>query len=571
MRTILAQEQGVFPNTGEDCTELFAMMLRNNPSDTHFMIQPGRYDFFSEKARPQEYYLSNSDIVNPRRLSIELSEMQNILFDGNGAQFVFHGQTTPFTIDESKNISLRNLTIDWDIPLTAEGRVIRVAAGYIDVEIDPVLYPHEVEKGRLWFTGENWREAVWDWGNTEFDINTGKVAFGRGDTFPKTTQELLPDGAVRFWGDFKMFPHPENIIVLRHGQRVHSGIFIQNSKDVSVESVTLHATGGLGILAQFSENLNFYRVQMLPNRAKGRLFVSGHDDGIHLSANSGTVCVEECSFLGLMDDPLNLHGIAAKLEMIVDEKTLQGRFMHCQSKGFTQWAMPGHTISFLDAQDMHELTKGRVQDFKLKTSETFLLTLDEPLPPNVCAGTSLENISCTAALTCRNNYFGSCRARGILFCTPKPVLIENNIFESAGAAVLIAGDASTWYESGRCQEVMIRGNYFGDSCLTSEYLGGQGIISIHPELPCAKKEYPCHKNISIEDNVFVTADARVLYALCTLNLHFCKNRIIRSYTYPPREPQHSIVVLEQCTDAEMNNNLFVGDVVGQYTDILERK
>ena len=564
MKTIQAEQWGIRPDTGEDCTAAFARLLGENPRATEFVLAPGRYDFDAAHAARRDYALSNSDIVSPRHLSLQLCGMEDVVFNGNGAQLVFHGQTMPFTVDQSQGVTIKNLTIDWAVPLTAEGEIIAAAPDFIDVAIDPALFPHEVADDTLYFTGEGWREPVWPWGNTEFDARTGKVAFGRGDTFPKTTQALLPSGAVRFYGNFTgAQPQPGNVLVLRHGQRVHAGIFMQNSAQLAVEDVTLHATRGLGILAQFCEDLHFCRVSLLPNRAKGRRFASGHDDGIHLSANSGTVTVDQCSFLGLMDAPLNLHGIAAKIEAVEGGRTLQGRFMHSQSNNFDQWALPGQTVAFLDGQDMHQLAQGNVKRFVLCTPETFCLEFEDDLPADVQAGASLENLSRTAALICRNNWFGSCRARSLLVCTPQPVLIENNLFESAGAAILIAGDASTWYESGRCQKVTIRGNHFADCCLTSHYLGGEAIISIHPELPHPRAEHPCHRNITIENNLFETSHARLLYALCTAGLRFCRNRVFRSYTYPPRCQEQQRVTLELCTDAAVGDNLLVGRVVGQ--------
>jgi hypothetical protein len=44
------------------------------------------------------------------------------------------------------------------------------------------------------------------------------------------------------------------------------------------------------------------------------------------------------------------------------------------------------------------------------------------------------------------------------------VLIENNRFPSSGSAILIAGDANAWYESGAVRDVTIRGHVFGESC-----------------------------------------------------------------------------------------------------------
>lgn len=559
MKTVYAEHWGVCPDSGLDATAQLRRMLIANPDDTQFILSPGRYDFFAAGGEEKDYVLSNSDAINPHRLSIVLSGMKHIIFNGNGARFIFHGHTMPFTVDGSHSVTIKNLTIDWEIPLTAEGVVVRATPTYIDLAIDPALFPHRVEGDRLLFTGEDWEEAVWQWGNTEFDVRTGRVAENRGDTFPPTVQTLLPDGTVRFFGTFVHMPQEGNVVVLRHGKRIHAGIFLQDSTDVTVEAVTIHSTGGLGILAQFCTDLQFRRVSMLPNRSKGRRFVSGHDDGIHLTANSGTVLVEACSFLGLMDDPLNLHGIAAKIDKIVDAHTIQGRFMHEQSKGFTQWAAPGDTVSFVNARDMHTVAERRARSFSLSTPETFLLVLEGPIPLEVGEGDSLENLTCTAALICRNNHFGSCRARGILFCTPKPVLVENNIFESSGAAILIAGDASSWYESGSCRDVVIRGNYFASCCLSSSYLGGDAVISIHPEVGVPTARYPCHSNIRIEENLFQTEGVPLLYALSASGLTFCGNRLARSHTYPARCPGRAIITLSHCTDVTIQENLPVGD------------
>lgn len=564
MKRYFLREFGILPDQEEDCTLALNAVWKELPDDSELVMDPGSYRFRAEAALQVPYVLSNSDPMDLHHVSVLLARRKKLVLNGNGAKWLFHGQTMPISIDSCQEITIRNLTIDWDIPLTAEGRVVHGEETFVDLAIDPGLYPFHIEGDTLVFDGGDWHEAVYRGGNTEFDSHAGKVAAGRGDTFPPTRQELLPDGRVRFYGAFgEKYPREGNVIVLRHGRREHPGVLIHGSREVSLEQMTIYGNGGLGILAQFSRDLSFRKIDMIPNREAGRQFASGHDDGIHLSANSGRVTVEECSFLGLMDDPINLHGIAAKMERRIDPYTILGRFMHPQSKGYAKWAGPGHTIALLDGQDMHELLQRRVRSFELLTPETFQLTLEEALPEQAEGELSLENISSTAELVCRNNYFGSCRARGLLVCTPKPVLVENNIFESAGAAILVAGDNCTWYESGRCQEVRIRNNYFSDCCLTSEYMGGKGIVSICPELPRPTAEYPFHRNIVIEKNVFHTSNGRVLYALCTRGLKIQNNRIVRSYTYPPDGEEAQLFTLEHCTEVEIGDNLLVGDVVGR--------
>lgn len=132
----------------------------------------------------------------------------------------------------------------------------------------------------------------------------------------------------------------------------------------------------------------------------------------------------------------------------------------------------------------------------------------------------------------RNNIVRNNRARGTLFTTPGKVLVEGNLFDhSSGAAILLAGDAQGWYESGACHEVVIRRNTFINN-LTSRYQFTNAIISIYPEVKQLnnQKDY-YHRNILIEDNVFKTFDVPLLFAISAENIKFINNRIIYNNDY----------------------------------------
>ena len=57
--------------------------------------------------------------------------MENIVFYGNGSSFIFHGQTMPFTIEKCRGIIVKGISIDWEIPLSAEGTVVTSGTDYI--------------------------------------------------------------------------------------------------------------------------------------------------------------------------------------------------------------------------------------------------------------------------------------------------------------------------------------------------------------------------------------------------------------------------------------------------------
>ncbi len=148
-------------------------------------------------------------------------------------------------------------------------------------------------------------------------------------------------------------------------------------------------------------------------------------------------------------------------------------------------------------------------------------------------GDALENLTWSPEVTIRGCHFASNRARGVLISTPGRVLVESNRFESSGSAILIAGDANYWHESGAVTEVTIRGNVFEAPCLTSMYQFCEGIISICPEIPKLDPAFPFHRNIRIEDNEFHPFDFPVLYAKSTAGLTFSNNRLIRSRALLP--------------------------------------
>lgn len=567
MKKVLAKDYGLIPNVRRDSTKLLGHLLEQFRQDTIFELEYGEYHFYSTEAMEREYILSNTGEQGTRYCSIVLDNMKNIVIDGQGSQLTFHGKLQPISIDNCSEIVVQNIDIDWEIPLTAEGVVIDCKENYVDIRIDHSQFPYYIKENKLVFIGEDWESELWKSGHIEFDGEYKQVGFLSGDTFPETTQEELSPGVIRFHGDFKKMYQINNIIVLRHGSRKHAGIFAQESSNLHFDNIAIHCTGGLGILAQFCENLYFKEIVFKPSEKRNRKISSGHDDGIHLSNNSGLVVVENSVFRGLMDDSINIHGTSVIIGEKVNSKTLLCRFGSKESSGFKHWVKKGQEISFLKSKTLQSVGKGIVVSYKLIEEESFILCFEQDVPDEIRAGDAIENLSNTAEFICRNNYFGSGRARGLLVSTPKPVLIEYNIFESSGTAILIAGDANFWYESGACHDVVIKNNMFNSVCLSSNYMSCEAIISICPEILEPDKEKPFHSSIYIEGNVFTPFDYPVLYAKSTTGLWFNNNRIIRSHIFAPWHPRKHMLTFEYCSDVNVSGNVMVGNVLGKDVNI----
>jgi alpha-glucosidase len=525
---------------------------------------PGRYDFWPEYSEEKMYYESNTDVIPLRRCPILLNNLHNLILEGNNAEFVFHDRMQPITIDNCTDIAIKDVNVDWDVPLTAQARIKSVANDHIDIAVDPVAYPYTIEQGKLVFLGEGWKSAWWD--AMEFDSATRQIVPGTadeclGEGFQDYTAEVLPSGLIRLHYPFKRKPAPGNMLVLRHSKRDHAGVFIYNSRNITIDRLNLYHTAGLGILSQYSEDLTFESVHCVPNPAKNRYF-SGHDDGMHFSNCKGRINVDSCTFQGLMDDPINVHGTSVQVIERLNDQRVRCKFMHEQSIGF-EWARIGDTIGLIDHETMVTIGKAVVKAFDPSDPQIFELTFNGPLAPKLGVADALENLTWTPDVWIHNSYFGSNRARGILVSTPGKVVIEHNVFESSGSAILIPGDANAWFESGAVHDVLISNNDFKETCLTSIYQFCEAIISVDPEIPKLDPTKPFHRNIRIENNTFHPFDYPILFAKSTRGLTFVDNKIIHSTRYTPFHPNHSMISLVACSDITIKGNQLTADVRGK--------
>lgn len=570
---ILAQPQiidvsdfGVHPNTRQDATQAVARALEAAKGRKVVVSFPaGEYHFWRENGAERDLFLSNSDVANPRRVAIWIEGQRNLTLQGKGVRLVFHDRIIPFVIEKSENVKLSGFEVDWERPLMSQARVQGADADGITLQISDE-FPYAIEQGKLWFTDKAWRRQVWSF--MEFDPSTKGVAAGTGDAgclgggWQNYVATELSPGHVRLKYKFSRLPKVGNVLVARHGLRDHCGTFIENSKNISLQDMNYRHTSGLGVLAQYSENLAYRNVNVMPDPIGQRLF-AGHDDGFHFSNCKGSIVVDGCRFEGLMDDPINVHGTCVRIVEKLDKRTVRCRFMHDQSKGF-RFGNQGDEISFIEHETMASLGIGKVVELKPISVEEFTVTFATDLPEQLKTTDALENLTWTPSLEVRNSVFGPVRARGLLVSTPKKVRIENCVFRSSGSAILIAGDANYWFESGAVRDVLIQNNLF-ENCLTSPYQFCDAVISVHPEIP--KAGLPFHRNIRIQNNRFVTFDRPVLWAKSVDGLEFSGNEIATSRAIAPWHPNPNGLTIIDCQRVNVFGNRRADDYKGTSVQI----
>jgi hypothetical protein len=586
---------GAKPNTTEDTIPAIQSALKQmqNENNCTLFFPAGEYHCYPNHADRREYYISNTDVINPRRIGFLFKDMHNITLEGephleeSPSKLIFHGRICPVVADHTDTLTVRNLVIDWDRSLESESRVIAVEKNYIDIELNETQYPFVIEHGKIRFIvtdvedpqvttpkiKRTWKEKIsrsfWSgekwWGVMEFDPETRTIPPNTGDStlgwgWNTYKAKRIGPNIVRLYHRFRNPPKVGHWLVMRHHNRDHAGMFFTQSKNLAVVNVSLFTTQGLGIISQFCENLLFNRVRFVPNRKK-RMFISGRDDGLHFSNCKGQIMVESCAFEGLMDDPMNVHGTSVAI-ISKDTQRIIGRFMHNQSIGFI-WAQHGDVVSFINRKSMKSIGTATVKNFRLCDCQTFEIEFETPIPAPIKEQDAMENLSWTPDLTFRNNQVLSCRARGILVSTPGKVIIEQNYFKSSGSPILIAGDANYWWESGAVKDVTIRDNIFSEFCLANMYGDCEAIISIAPVIPQLDYQTPFHRQILIEQNKFYPSDYPVLYARSTTDLTFRNNYIEHSHRFAPYHHRKATISLDACSQVRIERNEWHGEVLGK--------
>ena len=506
--------------------------LREAPGST-LKLAKGEYHFHAAGALKRHFHVSNHDQPTWQPTAIPLVDLRNVTIDGQGSTFIFHGLVQPVLVMDSDRVTIRGIGIDYAIPHHSQGIVTKTAPGFYEMSVDQKAFPHEFRNGSLVFKGEGWEAREPGWGIV-FDGKTGEIVAGTSDyKFGGKTTELAP-GRYRVENDIaKSGIKAGDALTMRQASvsmRPHPAIVLYRAKDTVLENCPIHSAHGMGLIAQRSENIRVTGGGVHPRKGSGRYF-STNADATHYSNCKGAIISENGVYSGMMDDAINVHCTCLQVTAKPDARSLRCKYMHEQSVGF-EIASPGESLRFITAKTLTDgETRKIVAMRKLSTTEV-LFTFDTPVPDSVVVGDALENPEWQPSVIFRGNLVKHNRARGTLFTTNQPVLVENNTFDTiAGSAILLAGDANGWFESGACHDVLIRKNKFINN-LTSRFQFTEAIIVAYPGVPDLKAQAQrYHSNVRIEDNDFETFDVPLVHAISTDGIAFTGNRVTYNDRY----------------------------------------
>lgn len=550
---------------------LAQFMEADAKSISEIKFEKGTYHFYPDKGL--ELYAQVSNHNNGlAKTAFPIFHMKNLTIDGQGSTFIFHGIIIPFSIENSENIKIVNVAVDWGMSFHSEGLIVAndPEKKTFDMQISND-YPYEIRNGQLYFIKEYFEHNIGQ--SILFDPITKGVSFDTESYTSLTTRnktkiqnnvkdikykytvdprspenskvgmedrlvvEQLKPGLVRVFNHGKKLPEVGKILTMKGEQgqnRFAPAFHVVSSKNFEATNVAVHHACGMGLIAENSENLTLDNFNITPSN--GRM-VSTTADATHFVGCRGKITIKNCTFNNQLDDAVNVHGTYQEVVDILGEDSIGIKVGHYQQQGFSI-GVANDTIGLVNLHhSFFEYDKLTLKSIVKINSRYQIVTFNEKIPAALKIGDYIENLSAYPELLVQNCKIGKNRARGLLLSTPKKIVVENTIFSTEMEAILVPVESGYWYESGSALNLTIRNNTFQDC-----NIGGQnrGIIRFVTDDDSNNIAF---KNIVIENNTFNQFDNMILEVNNTENLKFSGNTITNSGTYKmlfPWNPAFSI-------------------------------
>lgn len=533
---------------------------------SRLVLVPGVYQIHPHQARERFAWVSNHD-DGLRRTPFPVWGAKNLEINGSGALLVMRGlRMVPIMIYDSENVTIRNLRIDWNRALHAQGTIVAVNPGddSFEAEFLPECNARMLDGQLVHGMGEGLNRAKAPWQlqpavgwrqNLQWthwiDAETGAPlphpqqmplhAFSSWNPRLQRAAEVEQVGPNRFRFRHALPTLPAvGTAFAAKGMlmpnRTSPAIHIAGSRDVTVEDVVVHHAGGMGLIAENTENIVLRRYQVRLPENSSRL-VTTTADGSHFSQCSGRILVEDCLFENMLDDAINVHGVHAIVDAAPADDRVGIRLRHFQQLGL-DYVRPGERIRFCSRETLLPYAERTVKSVRRISEVYYDVTFTEPVRAVLRPDSIVDNASRQPDFVFRGNTVRRNRGRGVLATTGGRVVVEDNLFErpgggGMGVTILLEGDAAVWHESGAVEDVTIRRNTFVTLNPRS------AAIVVAPRQPgVTDVQPPYHRNIRIEGNTFRVAGPILLEANRVAGLRFANNTVAAANpgAAMPREP-----------------------------------
>jgi hypothetical protein len=526
---------GAVPNDGKNDAPaiLSAIEACKGKQIAKLVFPSGTYDIYGGQKNERGRSQSSLDINNVKNMTIE----------GNGSEFIGHDYSTMFHFTDCHNITINNLTIDWDpLPYT-HGKVVKVDSNYLDIE---VIAPFTAQAGRR------------TEGLLGYDPELHRMARRYTDHYQlgyEKTSEVMRPGVMRLFigrqDRFKgVLPPVGKYIIARHQIYGYQAFQFLKCSKVQIENVNIYSNPGMGLIAAQSRDFLIRHLKVMIRPGSGR-WMSTTADATNFSGCRGTIVMENCLFEGMGDDATNIRSGSYQ---VVAERLDDRRLSISGGKrgGIPTSPEVGDKLE-LSGEDKLLLPYATVTVRSVeidKKEKRLVVEFSDKLPERIGKGDIVGNASSCPSVRIRDCTVIRNRARGFIIKT-RDVIIEDCTFQDVSVSPIgLETDINAWWEAIGSHDVIVRNNRFIDCRFEPGYLSG--VIESHTMSQTAPAGV--HQRITIENNIILGSDKNAVKIGSTDGVNIINNII--------DQPKEEAILIYNSRNIRINGNKLTNSKMG---------
>jgi len=514
-------------------------------------------------AEPGTYYFQQTTLVGGREVYVVVSpnnehdQLQNVTIDLGSSDLIFaNALYEAFNISNCNNLVLSNFSVDYQILPFTQLHVLAVLNSTQILAIPQRPLPSQPPYA-----------DVYQLEQTQFNEKVPTTLYGfdfRGGRLNNST------------GRFTILPltEPNNLLTLEQGDAslIKAGdifeveergggpaIWIESCNSIQLQSLSIHSSGGVGIITNYSPGVSIDEVKVIPRRGTNRL-VSTNAGGIAVNQTAEANSIQNCTISGTQDDCIS--GNSPAVGYLVTPTT-PPQLTCLLAQPNTQLVSVGSQVYFVDPVRGAPITDpasgqtaictiASLVSSGTKKEPILIVTMQSSLPtaPGQAMMYSTDPVTRGVGLVIDSNDISSnTLARGIALSGQTGVTISNNTLSQIQEAGIECGTdyaenpkkTGSYSTFGPLSNIVILHNHLhrtniGITPLGITMLAAIQILTINSEGDPASAE--ADEDISIIDNEI---DETPRTGIWVMNIQSgqISNNLIRNFGYDPVLPKGS--------------------------------
>lgn len=442
-------------------------------------------------------------VSSPPKAHFRTTDLENVQIEGNGATLAF---TEPrlggLSIEASQNVTIRNLTLDYDpLPFT-QGTITDLSDDHriVTLELDEE-YP-------------SLNATRYDQADVFASVHSSDGSFingirARGLPIKRfSTMEQIDDQEWELTLTDESTTRGLQLdrrlaVVARDPPGGSTVLRTTGVEEPTLENIAIRASPGFAMHVLQCSNPKLRNITIAP-RPDGDRLISSDADGIHVRNCRGGPVIEDCHIERLLDDGIVVASLTTKVTRVVGESTLEVRQYH----GIRPKS--GDIFGVMGPDGVRKGTLPQIGSVSSPTTNgstppVLDIRFAEPVANRVEPGDYLSNRqTANQEFRIRNNVVKDNRANLIRLAARSGIVEQNELHGSQNQTINIITDTTGTFAPERWSEnITIQNNSIRGSGMV--YLGGSspsGIVITHNSEEDVTTAGNPHQGISIADNEF---------------------------------------------------------------------